>query len=428
MLDRQTNTMQKGDQAMIDVLANDSDPDGDLLSLQSVTQGSHGTVIQVGNQVRYTPSSNYTGTDAFTYSITDGQGGSDTATVSITIQGAVDTVVLTPQADALIHGYPSYQNTNNWGSYPYIYGYNNSYDLESFLRFNVAPFSGAVTKATLVLHPAYVASGHGLIHMAEDNWGESTVTWNNQPSHHAEGVTRWEAQANMPLEIDVTDVPADLFIRVEAVDGSGNTLTTVPVGSSFSVRAYVRDARAVDADGVYAAYLDIGYEPSRVTATNIHFDPSIYNNGPSGSISVPGLVDEAGAYSSRTSVLGPSEYFVFSVDFTASDTGTVTFQPVRARGIGHELLRYGDDESVPSSVVDYTPFSIEVVAAQGAASQVAAAPAAAFGAGSGSGMMSSSGSRQLRWNSWGSPSVWRADPAIFHGEVQYHSARRSGLR
>jgi len=69
----------------IDVLSNDSDPNGDTLSVQSVTQGSLGSVINNDSSVTYTPNPGELGSDSFTYTITDGNGETDTATVNVTI-------------------------------------------------------------------------------------------------------------------------------------------------------------------------------------------------------------------------------------------------------------------------------------------------------------------------------------------------------
>jgi DNA/RNA endonuclease G (NUC1) len=76
----------------IDVRANDSDVDGDTLSVTSVTQGTHGSVAITGGGtgVSYTPAANYFGTDSFTYTIADGHGGFDTATVNITVTNVQD--------------------------------------------------------------------------------------------------------------------------------------------------------------------------------------------------------------------------------------------------------------------------------------------------------------------------------------------------
>ncbi len=76
------------------VLANDTDADNDTLSVTSVTQGSHGTVaINANGTVRYTPAANYNGVDSFTYSVSDGHGGTATGTVSITVTPVNDAPV-----------------------------------------------------------------------------------------------------------------------------------------------------------------------------------------------------------------------------------------------------------------------------------------------------------------------------------------------
>jgi outer membrane protein OmpA-like peptidoglycan-associated protein len=69
----------------IAVLANDTDPEGDALTVTAVSTAAHGTVTFSAAGVTYTPAAGFEGTDTFTYSISDGYGGSDTATVVITI-------------------------------------------------------------------------------------------------------------------------------------------------------------------------------------------------------------------------------------------------------------------------------------------------------------------------------------------------------
>jgi uncharacterized repeat protein (TIGR01451 family) len=69
----------------VDVLDNDSDPDGDALTVASVTQGAHGSVVNNGDDVTYTPAAGFSGADSFTYTISDGNGGTDTATVTVTV-------------------------------------------------------------------------------------------------------------------------------------------------------------------------------------------------------------------------------------------------------------------------------------------------------------------------------------------------------
>jgi hypothetical protein len=70
----------------VDVRANDADPDGDRLTVESVTQPQHGTVsIQPSGRVRYAPASGYEGSDSFTYTVSDGRGGTASANVAITV-------------------------------------------------------------------------------------------------------------------------------------------------------------------------------------------------------------------------------------------------------------------------------------------------------------------------------------------------------
>jgi hypothetical protein len=71
--------------ATVSVIANDTDADGDALSVSSVGLAAHGSVTFLGGNVTYTPAPGYTGTDAFTYSITDGKGGSASANVNVTV-------------------------------------------------------------------------------------------------------------------------------------------------------------------------------------------------------------------------------------------------------------------------------------------------------------------------------------------------------
>jgi len=75
----------------INVLANDSEPDGDTLNINSVTQGAHGTVsVNPNKTLHYAPALNYFGSDSFTYTIDDGHGGTATATVDVTVNAVND--------------------------------------------------------------------------------------------------------------------------------------------------------------------------------------------------------------------------------------------------------------------------------------------------------------------------------------------------
>ena len=79
-------SLTEGVDLRIDVLANDTDVDGDPLEIASVTNPANGTASIAGGLILYVPDSGFTGTDTFSYSVSDGQGGSDSASVVITVR------------------------------------------------------------------------------------------------------------------------------------------------------------------------------------------------------------------------------------------------------------------------------------------------------------------------------------------------------
>jgi hypothetical protein len=76
-----------GGAVTVAVLANDSDPDGDTLRVTGVGAPTRGTAAVDANQttVTYTPNAGLCGTDAFTYTVSDGRGGTATATVNVRV-------------------------------------------------------------------------------------------------------------------------------------------------------------------------------------------------------------------------------------------------------------------------------------------------------------------------------------------------------
>ena len=82
----------------IDLLVNDTDSDGDPLVIIEVTQGANGAVVDNGDgTVTYTPALNFSGEDEFAYTISDGNGGTSSATVKVLVGGVADSPdLLTP--------------------------------------------------------------------------------------------------------------------------------------------------------------------------------------------------------------------------------------------------------------------------------------------------------------------------------------------
>jgi immune inhibitor A len=82
---------QKNTAVTVNVVSNDTDPDGDALSVSSVGQPAHGNASNSGGgTITYEPDENFVGTDSFSYTISDGRGGTDTATVTVTVADAAN--------------------------------------------------------------------------------------------------------------------------------------------------------------------------------------------------------------------------------------------------------------------------------------------------------------------------------------------------
>ena len=81
-------SVDQGASITINVLSNDSDPDGDALTIASVTQGNNGSVSIVNNKLVYAPDSGFSGTDSFGYTNSDGNGGTASALVTVNVVGS----------------------------------------------------------------------------------------------------------------------------------------------------------------------------------------------------------------------------------------------------------------------------------------------------------------------------------------------------
>jgi hypothetical protein len=142
-----TATTNKNTLVNVNVLANVSDPDEDSLTISSVSTPGHGTATVTSGKVAYTPSAGYAGTDPFTYSISDGNGGSDTATVNITVKD-----VTAPSAPRITS--PTNNSYNNMGGI----AFSGTAEPNSTVKlFRLDPFDGQPRRARL--NPAPTDAG-----------------------------------------------------------------------------------------------------------------------------------------------------------------------------------------------------------------------------------------------------------------------------
>lgn len=132
-----TASTTQGVAVAIAVLANDTDPDGQLLSVAGFTPPSAGAVANPGNgTLVYTPSAGFTGTDAFTYTVTDGLLASAPATVTVTVWPAANPPApgtnYLPATEATVRGGASAAIDVDEAATGYL-----------MVKYNAAPFDSA---------------------------------------------------------------------------------------------------------------------------------------------------------------------------------------------------------------------------------------------------------------------------------------------
>ncbi|MCD8566825.1 MAG: Ig-like domain-containing protein, partial [Geovibrio sp.] len=100
---------------IINVLDNDTDVDGDSLSIDTYdgTSENGGTVtLNQDGTFSYTPAQGFSGTDTFTYTVTDGNGGFDTATVTVEVADTNDVPVAQNDFVSVVEGSSTTQTVN----------------------------------------------------------------------------------------------------------------------------------------------------------------------------------------------------------------------------------------------------------------------------------------------------------------------------
>ena len=114
-------TTNENTNGIIYILGNDYDPEGDALTPAIITQPSAGSaVLQADGSILYTPQPGYSGSDYFTYSVTDSGGKNDSAAVSITVaplavgfRAVIDSLVVSEDSQITLNLLSNDQNPEN---------------------------------------------------------------------------------------------------------------------------------------------------------------------------------------------------------------------------------------------------------------------------------------------------------------------------
>ncbi|MET1077860.1 MAG: Ig-like domain-containing protein, partial [Pseudomonas sp.] len=200
------------------LLANDSDPDGNPLTISSVQGASHGSVVLLNGNVVFTPDANYNGPASFTYTVIDGQGGSSTATVNVNVTPVNDLPVAvadTVQAteDQVLNGTlatndtPSADGGNVWSlstqasngtvvvnaNGTFTYTPNANYNGADSFTYRLTDANGDISTATVTVNVAAVndlpVAVADTVQATEDRVLNGTLATNDTPS--ADGGNIW---------------------------------------------------------------------------------------------------------------------------------------------------------------------------------------------------------------------------------------------
>ncbi|QDV23930.1 Ig-like domain-containing protein [Aureliella helgolandensis] len=345
----------------IDVLANDFQLPGDGLEIVSVSSTSaDGTATISSNQtILYTPRSGFIGQDVFTYTVRNAVGDTDTATVVVNVTLSFDN----PEAVD-----DSYDVAVNAIDLPLnviandIEGQNGALNILSVTQPDKG---GKITIATgnksLRYTPLRSFGGtetfRYTVSDGSGNQSSATVTLHTLPGDRADD---------------------DLEIKLVARDLNGQLITAIPQGEKFVIDFVVDDLRHDStnpgtAAGVFAAYADILYNLQLVSTVNptvtnsrLNFEASFFNNyndGQNGDATIPGIIEEFGAFFSLSSMAEPGPVKVASITFEARSPGIATFfpDPADVSPTSDSLLFDTSSTPVPVERIRYLGTSLEVV-------------------------------------------------------------------
>ena len=212
------------------LLTNDSDIEGDVLTISSVQSAVNGTVALIGGNVVFTPSTNYNGPASFTYTVSDGNGGSSTTTVNVTVNSVNDAPAGTNQTANVVEDKAYTLSASNFG---FTDVDNNSL---SAVRITTVPGAG-----TVYLNNVAVTSGT-TIAVADINAGRLVYV----PAAGSTGVRNLIFQvqddggtASGGVNLDQTANTLAFNIVADASDinggGGNNTQTLVLSAGSISI-------------------------------------------------------------------------------------------------------------------------------------------------------------------------------------------------
>ncbi len=347
----------------IDVLANDFRLTGETLEIINVSQPvSGGLVTFTSGGVLYTPPSGFLGRDSFTYQMRNAAGETATATVTVDVNLFFDNPLAIDD---------SFDVPTNSIDFPL-----------NVLVNDIEGQSGALSIVS-VTQP----DKGGVLSIATGN--KSLRYTPSREFGGTEFFTYTVSDAAGKTSIakgTIHTLPGDrandrVKIRLVATDLAGNVIGKIQQGQQFKIDMYVDDLRYDTANpspelaaGVFAAYTDLLYNlqlvstvsPTVTTPAGFNFAVNFFNNfdnGQTGDATIPGIINELGAFFDGSNMNRPNEVRLASITFQAKTPGIANFMadPADVVPSSNTLLFDTSSTPVPADQIQYLGTSIEIV-------------------------------------------------------------------
>jgi len=338
-----------------------------IIAVSSTASGGSVLIAPNGLAISYTPPLGFFGNDSFSYTVRDGAGNTDSAQVSVTI---LPSLVIPVAVDDTF--------TVNPGST------NNALNVLANDLTGQQPPIGIVN----VQQPAggtATLDNRGTPNPSDDlirYTPGATFSGTDQFTYTIQDLVGNRSTATITVHVDDQDDDR-VRIKVQAVNAvTGQPIQAIGVGEQFRLQVSVADDLrtddedgddTVDRFGVAAAYLDVLYNFNLVSLAGTAQFSADYQNAVSIGTTIPGLLDEAGAFQTNTQdPLGSDEIVLFTIPMRANAVGVADFKadPADRRTGGqvppdHDVLLFHPPQPVLLEQIRYESSSLTIVGSGG---------------------------------------------------------------
>ena len=331
-----------------------SDADGDTLTWSISSAATHGTASASGTgtskAVNYSPNADYVGTDSFIVQVSDGQGGTDSITVNVTVsnaapvitEGAATSVSMsvngTPTAFSLtLHASDVNSDTLTWS-------------VNSAAAHGTASATGTGFSKTVGYTPntGYVGADSFDIQVSDAHGGTATITINVTITDIAPAITEG---TSTNVSMSVNGMPTAFSLTLHGSDVNGDTLT-------WSLGAVTAQHGTASVSGTGTSKV-VGYNPTTDYVGADSFDVQVSDgHGGTDTITVNLTITNsapliAEGTSTNVSMSENSTPTAFSLTLHASDANSDTLTWSISTAAAHGTASASGTGT--SKVVGYTP-------------------------------------------------------------------------